>query len=68
MNVVVAEPGGYERCEAWAEALEKESGEKAMELLKVWKKHLCLVSYKTKTFNSERLIKIAFQETEWYFL
>ena len=40
MNVVVAEPGGYERCEAWAETLEAESGEKAMELLKVWKRNL----------------------------
>ena len=34
MNEVCAEPGSYERCEAWAEILENKDGKRAMEYLK----------------------------------
>lgn len=72
MNVVVAEPGGYDRCEAWAETLEQSDGKRAMELLKGYKAAVDFpassMAVELFALNPNAKVILSVRETfeEWY--
>ena len=72
MNVVVAEPGGYDRSEAWAETLEKSDGKRAMELLKGYSASVDFpassMALELFALNPNAKVVLSVRETfeEWY--